>query len=147
MGAGGHPSERTIFLLAVPSLSVLIVRCGVQDSPVICLKGQEEWRRWEERRRTWREVGIRPFVSCRGAGARLGATRLTFVCLTFSARGSKDAYHLCTAPPHPYRRAVVYKRLSFTDTIICSINKLLLSVTLQKLLLLVWVLTIGCHPG
>lgn len=45
-------------------------------------------------------------------------------------------------PPDTYRKAVVYKRLSFTDTVVRSLNQLLLSITLQKLLFLVSDLTI-----
>lgn len=54
-------------------------------------------------RRKWLEVWILPLASCCGAGARLGATQLTSVCLTFSTQGSKDACHLRTAPSLPQR--------------------------------------------
>lgn len=40
LGAGGHPSEQTIFPLHVPSLSVIIIRSGVQDSPLFVWKAR-----------------------------------------------------------------------------------------------------------
>lgn len=76
-------------------------RDGSSGHAIICLKGNGEQRIGEEMRGKWLEVWILPLVSCRGAGARLGATHLTLACLSFSTRGTEDAYHLRTAPPRP----------------------------------------------
>lgn len=69
------------------------------------------------------EVWILPLVYCHEAGARLGVNSVNLCVPHFLHPWNRDALPPLYRPLKTYRRAVVYKQLSFTDTIICSISK------------------------
>lgn len=141
VGADGSPSEQTTSLLHVCYLSVITIRTGVQDS--LLLVGKARMSRGYVRR--WGGSGWRfgfclwfPAVQLVQDWGQLSSP----LCASLSPPLGVRMLTTFVQPPDTYRKAVVYKRLSFTDTVVRSLNQLLLSITLQKLLFLVSDLTI-----
>lgn len=90
VGAGGCPSELTAFLFLALCLSVILIRNGLQGC-VICQKGRDGYRISEGMRR----VGSRgPQVLLLASCAEDWGRWVTSVCLSFSACGRGDAYHV-----------------------------------------------------